>query len=221
MSGTVQQVTALLRRVSAGEADAEQAVNELYPLVEAELRRIASEYLRRERPGHTLQATMLLDDAFLLLVRDHKISWESRTQFYAYAARIMRQILVSHYRKQAAQRRGGAPAAAADPETEQADRSPAPSTAPARRVDLEEAEAIVDTRDPSRVLELDEVLTEFATLHPDEALLVELHVFGGWDLKRIAEEILGISYATAKRRWDFAKAWLRRKLVGDGGCDEI
>jgi len=148
--------------------------------------------MRREQPGNSIQATMLVDDAYCKLLRNPNIRWENRRHFYCFAARAMRQILVSHAREQHAQRRGGGE----------------------RVASLDQVADVVDSRlkDEVELLALDEALTKLAAIYPDLAEIVELHHFGGWDLKQIAQDVLDVSYATVKRRWDLAKTWLYREL---------
>lgn len=182
-------VTTLLRLAGAGDR---QACAELFRQVEGELRQRAHAYLRRERPDQGLQTTVLIDDVFLKLVGNPNTSWQDRAQFYRFAARAMRQLLIDHARQRNARDRGGG----AGP-------------APLDQVPEPGAEAACD---PLDLLALDEALTKLAAANPDLAEIVELHHFGGWDLKQIAEEILRVSYKRAKTRWQLARAWLRREL---------
>jgi RNA polymerase sigma factor (TIGR02999 family) len=137
---------------------------------------------------------MLVDDAFVKLIGDSKLTWENRAHFYGLAARAMRDILVDDARRRAALKRGGGG-------------DPARLDAAAEPVDPSSA-------DPLRMLALNDALTAMAVTHPELVTLVELHHFGGWELKQIAEEILKISYATAKRRWEKARALLYRSVYG-------
>ena len=187
-----QDVTTLLRLASGGDR---QAKNELFRLVEGELRRTAQASLSQERPGHSLQTTVLIDEAFQRLVGGPGRTWEDRAQFYRCAARAMREILVDHARQRAAGKRGGgARPGSLDQVPEPADRKPL---------------------DPLTLLALHEALDKLAVTNPEYSQIVELHHFGGWELKQIAEEVLSVSYKTVKRRWRMAKVLLYRELCGD------
>lgn len=169
----------------------DKAVAELMPLVYDELRRLAASYLRRERPGQTLQATALVNEAFVRLSQEHGKPFENRTHFLAIAALSMRQILVQRARARHADKRGGG----------------------AERITLDEsiAGAPVSENDGVDVLALDEALTRLAAFDPQQARLVELRYFGGLTIEETAET-LEISPATVKRQWVLARAWLRREL---------
>src|SRR5262249_30290752 len=156
-------------------------------LVTGELRRRARASLRHERPDPALQTTVLIDDTFLKLLGDRSIAWEDRAQFYRLAARAMWQILVDHARKARAQNEGGG----ARP-------------APLHEVPEPAAPGALGALD---LLVLDEALARLAQAAPALAEVVELHHFGGWELKQIARDILGISYKQAKSRWQMAQAW--------------
>jgi RNA polymerase sigma factor (TIGR02999 family) len=169
----------------------EQALATLVPLVYDELRRLAASYLRRERPGQTLQATALVHDAYLRLLQDSQLSWQNRAHFFGIAARSMRQILIERARARHAAKRGG-------------DRV---------RVTFDPG-LIVTVREPIDVEALDDALTRLAALDPDLARVVEVRFFGGLSIDETAEA-MGISPATVKRRWTLAKAWLARDLGGE------
>ena len=176
------RVTTLLRDWQAGKAS---AAEELVPLVYAELRRLAARRLSHERQHHTLQATALVNEAWLKLV-DQRGAWQSRTHFFAIAAQAMRRILVDHARQRHAEKRGG-----------EADHVPVDS---------------VPTLLPSpmpdeRLLALDEALTRLAALDPRQAAVVELRFFAGLSVEDTAE-VLGVSGMTVKREWAAARAWL-------------
>ncbi|HEX4681912.1 MAG TPA: sigma-70 family RNA polymerase sigma factor [Gemmatimonadaceae bacterium] len=197
---TSDSVTELLRAWGAGDAQASETV---VPLVYAELRRQAALVLRHEREGHTLQTTGLVHEAWLRLDAQRDaghVSWESRKQFYAVAAQMMRRVLVDHARKRRALKRGGAPVhvtlGAVDRETE-GHYAPASQSA-ADAVDL---------------LALDDALTRLAALDPNKARLVELRYFAGLSMSEAAVA-LGVSLATAGREWAVARMWLRRELEG-------
>ena len=169
----------------------EQALAALLPLVYDELRRLAARYMRRERPGQTLQATALVHDAYLRLLRDSQLSWQNRAHFFGIAARSMRQILIERARSRGAAKRGGSRIRVTlDPGLI--------ATAQAPELDLEA---------------LDEALTRLATLDAELARVVEVRFFGGLSIEETAEA-LNISPATVKRRWTLAKAWLARELRG-------
>jgi RNA polymerase sigma factor (TIGR02999 family) len=169
----------------------EQALASLVPLVYDELRRLAASYLRRERPGQTLQATALVHDAYLRLLQDSQLSWQNRAHFFGIAARSMRQILIERARARHAAKRGG-------------DRV---------RVTFDPG-LIAATQEPIDVEALDDALTRLAALDPELARVVEVRFFGGLSIEETAEA-MGISPATVKRRWTLAKAWLARDLGGE------
>ncbi len=179
-------VTKLLLAWSAGER---AALNELLPLVFDELHRLAHAYLRRERAGHTLQPTALVNEAYLRLVDQTNVHWQNRAQFFGIAANLMRQILVDHARQRMAEKRGG----------------------PAQqRLSLTQAERIGKQREVD-VLALNEALDKLAAFDAQQGRVVELKFFGGLTIEEIAE-VLESSHATVEREWKLARAWLRREL---------
>jgi len=180
-----QRVTDLLVRWSHGDG---AALAELTPLVYDELRRVAHHHLSRQRPGHTLQTTALVNEAYLRLADQTNPRWQNRAHFFAVAARAMRQILVSYARTQQAQKRGGG----------------------AFKVDLDEA-ALVSPEESKEVVDLHEALERLATLDSRKAQVVELKYFGGLNYDEIAE-VLKISRITVRRDWEFAKVWLYTEL---------
>ena len=180
------EVTELLRAWGAGDAKASDA---LVPLVYAELRKQARRALRRERDGHTLQATALVHEAWLRLDVQHDARWESRTQFLAVAAQMMRRVLVEHARMRHALKRGGG----------------------GIHVTLGDAENAVAAPDEVDVLALDDALARLAILDPRKARLVELRYFAGLSIPEAAAA-LDISPATVGRDWAVARMWLRREL---------
>jgi RNA polymerase sigma factor (TIGR02999 family) len=189
MSSSQPDVTTLLRLASGGDR---QAQEELFRRVEGELRQRAQARMRHERPGNDLQTTVLVDDAFVQLVGDPNVRWENRSQFYGVAATVMRRILVDQARQRSAAKRGGGDhAVSLDDVGEPAERG---------------------ASDPLQVLAVHEALTKLAEPYPDLVQVVELHHFGGWDLKQIAEDILHIPYTTVKRRWQRALALLHREM---------
>jgi RNA polymerase sigma factor (TIGR02999 family) len=181
-----QAVTELLRAWGDGDAGASEA---LVPLLYEELRRQARRALRREREGHTLQATALVHEAWLRLDGQHDVPWESRTQFLAVAAQMMRRVLVDHARTRRALKRGGG----------------------GTQVTLGDAEHIVAAPDAVDVLALDDALARLAIMDPRKARLVELRYFAGLSIPEAAAA-LGVSQATVGREWAVARMWLRREL---------
>ena len=181
------QITKLLREWSDGNRS---AFDELMPLVYAELHRQAARYLRNERRCDTLQTTALIHEAYLRLVDQADIRWQSRTQFFAVAAQVMRHILVDHARAKHREKRGGE----------------------AMRVPLEEATMITMDEQDVDLLALDEALNRLAQIDERQVRLVELRYFSGLSLEAAAAA-LKISRATAARDWNVAKAWLHRQLT--------
>ena len=168
--------------------DDRQSLDSLLPIVYQELRRLAANYIRRERPGQTLQPTALVHEAYLRLMKDRPDRWQNRAHFCAIAAHSMRQILIERARARAALKRGGAQP----------------------RVTLNEA--LVAGGDQSfDLLELDVALEKLAALDPEQARLVDLRFFGGLTVEETAEA-MSISTATVKRHWAIARAWLAREL---------
>ncbi len=185
-SPTPGAVTQLLARAKAGNA---AALEELVPLVYVELRRIAGRYVRRERAGHSLQATALVHEAYLRLLKDADLTFENRAHFLGIAARSMRQILVEHARARDAEKRGGE----------------------RQRVTLDEGVAAGGPVDVD-LLALEEALERLAALNAHHARIVELRFFGGLTNEETAAA-LDISPATVKRAWVVARAWLFRELT--------
>jgi RNA polymerase sigma factor (TIGR02999 family) len=179
-------VTDLLRAWGKGDT---AALDKLVPLVYEELRRQAHRYLRRERPGHTLQTTGLVHEAYLRLVDQRETDWQNRAQFFGVAAQMMRRVLIDHARSKQAAKRGGNQI----------------------RVTLEDADAAVQEQGVD-LLDLDDVLTRLAKLDPQQAKVVELRYFTGLGIEETAQ-VLDISAATVKREWTMARAWLRRELA--------
>src|SRR5215467_6916548 len=181
------EVTQLLLRWSEGDASAR---DRLIPLVYSELHKLASAYLRRDQRDATLQPTALVNDAYLRLVAQANVSWESRAQFFGLASTLMRNILVDHARRQDAAKRGGQN----------------------WRVSLSQAER-VSSRPDTDLFALDAALTELAELYPKHCLVVESRFFGGLSIEETSQA-LGMSHATVERYWKFARAWLRTKMSG-------
>ena len=187
----VNDVTGLLADLSAGN---DRALDELLPIVYGELRRQAARHLRRERGGHTLQPTALVNEAFLRLVEQRDVQWQNRAHFFAIAAQAMRRILVDHARAHRRLKRGGDQA----------------------RVTLDVAVIAAESR-AIDLQALDEALERLAALDERQARVVELRFFGGLSVPETAE-VLQISAATVKREWSMAKAWLHAELQA-GGVD--
>lgn len=167
----------------------QEAPNRLMPLVYEELRRLAHQYLQRERPDHTLQATSLVHEAYLRLVDQGTTTWQNRAHFFAVAAQVMRRILVDYARTHRAEKRGGNWDKLAFEE------ALAPSSE--RNVDL---------------VSLDDALKDLLELDPRQSQIVELRFFGGLSIEELAE-VLQVSPRTVKREWRIAKAWLRRAMT--------
>ena len=182
-------VTELLRRWRDGDPN---ALGQITEAIYEELRRIAGHYLRNERPGHTLQATVLVHELYLRLDSVRGIDWETRAQFFSVVATLMRNILVDHARKRSARKRGI-----------RLRRSP-------EVLGGAGAEQFATNID---VLAVHEALDRMTTGYPDEVRLVELRFFGGLEVAEAAR-VLGVSLTTAERQWRFAKAWLRDEISG-------
>lgn len=181
------QVTVLLRAWSEGS---EAALEKLLPLVEAELRRLARIYMARERRGHTLQVTALVNEAFVRLIDTKGLRWQDRSHFLGISARLMRRVLVDHARARGYQKRGGG----------------------AERVTFTDALEIA--QEPALdLLDLDRALEALAAVDPRKAKVVELRFFGGLSVEETAD-VLHVSNDTIKRDWRLAKLWLLRELEG-------
>ncbi len=186
MTPSPQQVTQLLLAWGGGD---QAALDELMPLVYEELRRLAHQCIRRERPGHTLQTSALLNEAYLRLVDQKNIHWQDRAHFFGIAARLMRQVLVDYARKRGYAKRGG----------------------DAHRVPLDEAMIVSEER-AADVVALDDALKSLAEIDPRQSQIVELRFFGGLSIEETAE-VLAVSPGTVMRDWTLAKAWLRRAIT--------
>ena len=183
------EITQLLAEWGNGN---QTALDKLYPLVYDELRRMAHRYMSRERKGHTLQTTALINEAYLRLVDQRNVHWENRAHFFGISAQIMRRILIDHARRYDYAKRGGG----------------------AQRVSLDEA-AVVAKERAAELLDLDEALHRLADVDPRRSRVVELRFFGGLDNEEIAW-LLKISPNTVTRDWNMARAWLYRELSGSG-----
>ena len=180
-------VTEMLKEWSDGN---QNVLNELMPLVYGELRRQASRYLRKERAEHTLQTTALIHEAYLKLIDQRNVRWQNRSHFFAIAAQAMRRILVDYARERKREKRGGA----------------------AENLPLEEAAFVVSKEKSVDLVALDEALTRLAEFDARQARVVELKFFGGLDIEETAK-VLGVSNATVRSDWNFAKAWLRQEIA--------
>jgi len=181
-------ITQLLEAMANGDPKASES---LLPLVYGELHRLAKSYMRRERPGHTLQATALINEAYLRLVREHT-NWNSREHFIGVAANVMRRVLVDYARAHRAEQRGGG----------------------LKRVELQDDLAISAGK-LDEVEQLDEALEHLEKEHPRQAKVVELRYFGGLSVEQIAS-LMGFSPRSVKRDWSLARIWLYRQLKQDG-----
>jgi len=179
-------VTQLLLQASAGD---QQAVDALFERVYGELRGLAKNYLRDERPDHTLQATALVHEAYVRLVGSDQIEWQNRAQFFSIAAQVMRHILVDHARRYSADKRGSGE----------------------RKLSLDEAISFAAERDVNLVA-LDEALKALTLLDEEQSRIVELRFFGGLSIKEIAS-VLDISETTVSRKWNTAKLWLHDQIA--------
>jgi RNA polymerase sigma-70 factor (ECF subfamily) len=168
-------------------------VNRMIPLVYKELRGMAQAYLRRESPGHTLQATALVNEAYLKVARQERSDWQGQTHLRAAMAYAMRQILVDHARGKKRGKRWGS----------------------CVRVELGEGPAAF-TNYPENILALDQALERLAAKDPRKARIVELRLFGGFTVKEVAE-LLCVSVSTVEQEWTFLRAWLRREFSGGQG----
>jgi RNA polymerase sigma factor (TIGR02999 family) len=184
-SNSSTQVTQLLGRWRNGDR---AALDSLIPLVYKELRRIAQHYLRNERPGHTLQGTALVHEAYVRMIEQDLPEWQNRAHFFAVAAQLMRQILVDHARAHRSDKRGGGACTLA---LDEADKD-------AFRVDID-------------IIALDDALKTLSSMDPQQGKVVELKFFGGLSVEDTAE-VLGVSSSTVKRDWTTARAWLHREL---------
>ena len=180
-------VTALLESWSNGDPD---ALQRLMPLVYDELQRLARNYLRRERPDHTLQSTALVHEAYMRMVNQKTVHWQNRAHFFGVAAQSIRHILVDHARSYQTTKRGSG----------------------GHKLSLDEAIAVTEARDID-LIALDDALNGLSAVDPQQGRIVELRFFGGLSIEETAD-VLKISPATVKRDWVMAKAWLYRNLSG-------
>jgi RNA polymerase sigma-70 factor, ECF subfamily len=190
MSTNSSEISLLLDQYRDGRAE---AFERLMELVYDDLRRLAAWHLQTERPGHTLQPTALVHEAYLKLAGQNPVDWQNKAHFFALAAQVMRHILVDHARAKRRDKRGGGQTTVA----------------------LDEALKLSYPSDPGLV-ELDEALSMLAERDARKSRIVELRYFGGLNIEETAE-LLGISPTTVRREWTLAKAWLRRELGKDAG----
>jgi RNA polymerase sigma factor (TIGR02999 family) len=188
-TGGSRQVTELLVRWRQGDR---QALDALIPLVYEELRRIAQHFLQREKPGHTLQSTALVHEAYVRMVGQNLPQWQSRAHFFGIAAQLMRQILVDHARSRQAAKRGG----------------------DVFKISLDESTALPEQKDLD-LIALDDALKSLSELDSQQSRIVELRYFAGLTIEDTSE-VLGISPATVKRDWATARAWLQREMLRGG-----
>jgi RNA polymerase sigma factor (TIGR02999 family) len=190
-----QEITRLLADWGDGDP---AALEKLTPLVYAEPRRIARRQMRDERTGHTLQATALVNEAFLRLGGGGGGDFRDRAHFYAVCAQVMRHVLIDHARTRARDKRGGG----------------------AAHVALDEAAVVLDDGGADELVALDEALRGLEEFDPQKARVVELRYFAGLSIEETAE-VLGVSPTTVRREWRHAKAWLYRAIAGGEAADEV
>jgi RNA polymerase sigma factor (TIGR02999 family) len=186
LSTSANEVTQLLKDWSGGN---QAALDKLTPLVYEELHRLAHQYMRREDPGHVLQTSALVNEAYLRLIDQKQMRWQNRAQFFGIAAQLMRRILVDYARKRDNAKRGDG----------------------ARHLPLDEAMIMVHEQ-AADVLALDEALNSLTTIDLRQSQMVELRFFGGLSIEETAE-VLKVSPGTVMREWTFAKAWLQREMT--------
>jgi len=187
---TSADVTALLSELTKGNPD---AGSKLIPLVYDQLRRLADGYMRRERPGHTLQTTALVHEAYLKLLGQHSVDWQNRAHFFGIAAQVMRRVLIDHARSHVRDKRGGG----------------------REHVQLDEA-LVFSAERSAEFLELNAALERLGEMDARQAQIVEMRFFAGLTVEETAE-VLKISPKTVKRDWSVAKAWLHGELKGGYG----
>jgi RNA polymerase sigma factor (TIGR02999 family) len=182
----VADVSLLVDRWAQGDRG---ALDEMLPDLYGELKRLARVYLSRERPGHTLQPTALVHEAYVQLVKQRQVDWRNRAHFLGVAASVMRRVLLHHAEQRNAHKRGGS----------------------MERVTIDEALAALEANASVDILDLNRALDRLQALDPRQARIVELRVFGGLNIEETAE-VAGVSAATVKRDWNVARLWLRREL---------
>jgi len=187
-----EEVTQLLLAWREGD---EAALGELLPLVYDELHRLAARYMRRESPGHTMQTSALVNEAFIRLIDQRQVQWQNRAHFFGIAAQLMRRILLDHARGQARGKRGGG----------------------VHRVSFDEG-AIVSEQRAAELIALDDALNALAAFDSRKSRIVELRFFGGLSNEEVTE-VMGMSLRTVEREWRKAKAWLHH-AISEGETDE-
>ena len=185
MTASPKEVTQLLASWSNGD---KAALDQLMPLVYSELRTLARRYMGRENPGHTLQTSALINEAYLKLVDQTNVRWQNRAHFFAVAAQVMRHILIDHARSHRYLKRG----------------------AGAQKVSLDESAVLTGTR-AAELVALDDALVSLAALDPRKSRIIELRFFGGLSIEETAE-VMKLSSVTVTREWRAARAWLRREM---------
>lgn len=183
------EITQMLIELTGGNKD---VVNQILPHIYDELRRLAGGYLRRERSDHTLQPTALVHEAYMKLIDQRQVRWQSRAHFFGIAAQVMRRILMDHARKHIADKRGGR----------------------AEKLPLEEEILNVSHDRSADLVALDEALDNLAKFDEQKARIVEMRYFGGLSIEETAE-VLGVSVPTINRQWRTAKAWLYSEIAKD------
>jgi RNA polymerase sigma factor (TIGR02999 family) len=183
-----EQITQLLIDWNNGSPE---AMEKLMPMVESELRRIAANYMRRERPNHTLETSALVNEAYLKLVDQRQVRWQNRSHFFALASQLMRRILLDHARSQRRAKRGGA----------------------AIPLNLDDV-AVMAPEKSAELVALDDALTRLAEFDPRKSKIVEMRFFGGLTVEEVAE-VLGIAPITVMLNWRLARAWLQREMRGE------
>jgi len=192
MTPSSREVTQLLVDWRNGN---QSALDGLLPLVYDELHRLAHNYMGRERPGHTLQTTALVNEAYMRLVNQNQVDWQSRAHFFAIASQVMRHLLVDYARRRKYAKRGGS----------------------ARQITLDETALVSQERDTG-LIALDEALERLAAIDLRKSRIVELRYFGGLSVEETSE-VLAVSVITVKREWLKAKAWLYRELSQENHDD--
>jgi len=188
-SSSPDEVTQLLRDWSNGD---KAALDKLMPLVYEELRRLAHHHMGREHPGHSLQTTAIVNEAYLQLIDQRNVQWQNRAHFFGIAAHLMRRFLAGYARSRHCAKRGGG----------------------ARQVSLDEAMIVSEERAADMVA-LDDALNSLAQIDERKSQIVEMRFFGGLSIEETAE-VLGVSPGTVMRDWTLAKAWLRREIGKEG-----
>ena len=183
------EITAMLQAWSKGNPE---SADRLFPLIYDELKRQAHRFLRRERPGHTLQTTALINETYIKLRQQRNFVWESRAHFFAICATMMRRILVDYAKTRHREKRGGV----------------------AEHIPIDGLAIAIENSSDVDIVALGEVLERLAKLDPQQASIVEMKFFSGFSVEEIAD-VLGISVSTVKRDWRAAKAWLRYELTQD------